>query len=116
MTFEVEFLALMTASLTYFAYTSNDAFGEPIYGTAVTCPCHFTYRNKAMRNDREENVISTAQAQCPPPGFIYNSIAVPTFTVDDEVQLPDGLDRRVLNVVASTDESGTIHHQSLDLT
>jgi hypothetical protein len=116
MTFEPDFLDLMKATLTYYPFAAPDNYGRSTYGSSVSCPCHITFKTKAMRTSEEENVISTAQVQTPPPGFVFDAVAVPTFTVDDAVTLPDGKERLVLNVTASTDESGVIHHQSLDLT
>ena len=116
MSFDAEFLSMMSTMATYEPFATDDFYGSPTFGTTTTFPCHATFKRKIMRTNTEEDAVSTAQIQLPPAGYVVGGVGtVPALAVDDHVVLPDGKDRRVLDITTFTDETGP-QHQSASLT
>lgn len=106
----------MGTTVTVAPMGSRDGYGAPVLGAAVGVPGHVTYRTKAIRTDGEDRVLSTAQVQLPPAGYVVNGVTVPLIGEGSEVTLPDDLlTRHVLLAVGYTDDTGD-HSQMLMLT
>jgi hypothetical protein len=120
MSFDPDFLTQMRSLATYKQWVGNDLYGDtPTFasvGQAITFPCHITYKRKILRTNTEEDAVSTAQIQLPPGGYIYNGVPIPTLAIEDHVILPDGVDRKCLDITTYFDESGVPQHQSASLT
>jgi hypothetical protein len=117
MPFDPTILALMTSEVTYEPFQMNDGYGDEAFGPTSQFPAHITYARKILRTDRDEEAVSTAQLQMPPPGFIWRRWTVPKVAIDDHMVLPDGIDRRVLSITVYTDgSSDPVNHQSVALT
>lgn len=120
MSFDPQFLSMMQTVAQWLDQVALDGYMTPTFGDPVDFSCHVTYKRVIIRSDTGNDRTSTAQLQCPPPGWIVNGVATPTITVDDHIVLPfDGIQRRVLNVVTYTDESTAsgdpFHHQSISV-
>lgn len=116
MAFDPEFLDLMSTVASYEQFSTNDAYAEPSFLAVVDLTCHVTYKRKIIRSDSEEDRVSTAQVQCPPPGWVIGTLATPTITIYDRIILPvDGVERKIIDVTFYTDEDGVVHHQSASL-
>lgn len=101
MTIEVEFLELMTQTVTIAPFSSNNAYGEPSFGTAVSYSARVVNKPKMIRNAQGKEVVSMAQT------WLYGS---PTVTPDDRITLPDGTQPPILYVAQYPDENGA-HHE-----
>jgi hypothetical protein len=130
MSFETDFLEMMTTIATYEPFDETNFYGEPLPGPTFNVPCHVTYKRKIIRGNSDEESVSTAQIQLPPPGFAWtptstdpddplSPITIPTIAINDLIVLPqDGIRRRVLETSIFTDDSAltVVHHQSASLT
>lgn len=118
MAFESDFLTLMGALVNYQPDGGMDQYGAPQFGTVVSgIPARIFYRNKIIRVDVEDRILSTAEVWCPPPGYTFGLITVPRIGDEDQVQLPDDeVWRHVLMVEIPGDYDGTDHHQKIALT
>lgn len=116
MSFEGEFLSMMTSTAQVKAETGRNGYGVPTFGSPVSVPCHVSITTKIVRGNTEETTNSTAQIELPPPGYVVGTTTVPTVHQEDHVTLSDGIERRVLDVIVRYDESGTPHHQTAALT
>ena len=116
MSFDATFLRMMGSVATIAHQSSDDGWGNRAWGTAVSVPCHISYRRRILRTDTDEEAVSTAEIQMPPAGYVWSGHSIPRVTVADDVVLPDSATpRRVLEVKTFTDQSGE-HHQTLSLT
>lgn len=120
--FESEFLDLMTQTAQYLPATGADNYGQTRVGTAVTVPCHTTYKTVINYGNEEENQTSNANLQMPPPGFMWTMlngavVTMPTVDTQDQFTLLDGTTRHVLWVSTYFDggPAGGPHHQSVYL-
>src|ERR1700722_10823776 len=106
---------MMVSVATYEPFSNDDFYGDPTFGSTSTFPCHVTYKRKMLRTNTEEDAVSTAQIQLPPAGYVWSppsgNVIVPLLVIDNHITLPDGVDRRVLDITTYTDETGD-HHQS----
>ena len=119
MAFDPQFLSLMTTTAQWYdGLGSEDFYATPALDDPQPLQCHVTYKRRLIRTDTEQDKVSNAQLQCPPPGYVVNGSPTPTITVDDYITLPfDGVQRKILDVTIFTDDSsgGTPHHQSISL-
>lgn len=109
---------MMNAVISYKPATGADVYGGTAFGVVVTgVPALVLYRNRIIRMDVEDRILSTATIWCPPAGFVTGVLTVPRINPEDQVQLADdSIWRHVLVVEAPGDESGSDHHQKIALT
>jgi hypothetical protein len=119
--FDSDALELMRSIVQYLAYADRDLYGQPSFADPTKFPAHITYKTTIVRTSATEESVSTAQLQMPPGGFVWyygeDIITIPVISIDDQVILPDGTQRKVLAVTTYTDETSTpANHQSIALT
>lgn len=98
------FRRLMTQTVVLESYTGPDENGgAPLFDTSTLLTlCRVEPRNRAIRRGDGSEVISTALVCVGDDGAIVKP--------DDQLTLPDGTARQVVEVAKLYDTDGTIHH------
>lgn len=100
MTIETDFLELMTQTCTVEPFSSNNEYGEPSFGTAVSYSCRTVHKTNLIRTIENKEITSIAQT------WIYGS---PGISPKDRITLPDGTTPKILRVDRFPDENGNHH-------
>ena len=107
MSFDPEFLELMTQEVVIARYTGEDSYGNNTYDTAFLYRCRIdTYNNASGGGPWRGGTVAT------PTRVTTNVIlqyVTPVFTVRDKVTLPDGRTPTITNVAVEYDEDGPHH-------
>lgn len=118
MSFEAEFLELMTSKITHKEVTGTDLYGDnPTYGTTTAnIPAHIEYSSKINRSAETDDITVTVTVYIPPPAFSVGTVIVPRINDNDRILLPaDNASHRVSTSDLVYDEDGTPHHQKIIL-
>lgn len=103
MTLEQDFKALMPATITRAAYSSQDAYGKVTHGAGTNFSARVLRKQeKVLDRDGNEKVANTVV-------WIYGS---PAWDVRDKITLPDGTTPPILQIAVIPDEGGD-HHSRL---
>lgn len=106
MSFEAEFLTLMTQTIQVSPFISFDTYGEPIYSTSVaTYACRIERNPTVVRDQLGADVVSNITA------YIASTSELDPLS---QYVLPDGSTGIVQSVAVQWDEDG-IHHNVVNL-
>lgn len=94
------FRSLMRQTVTIAPWSSQNAYGEPAFGTAVTYPARVVARTRMVRDTQGREVVSTAT--------VYLG-AAPTLSVKDRLTLPNGETPVIAAIGDYPDERGPHH-------
>jgi hypothetical protein len=102
MSFETEFLDLMTDTVTVNTFSTWDAYGKPSHSTASSSySARVVKIHKLVRTPDGTEKLATTLAWIASTGFI---------SPNDKITLPDGTSPVILTADAYPDEDGRFHH------
>lgn len=103
MAIDPDLLELMPDSVTLYAYSSTDAYGNRTRSaTGVPFQCRLMFKTQLMKDDKGRDVVSAGRA------ILYGDAS--GVTVESKIELPDGTTPPILSVSGVTDETGLNHH------
>jgi hypothetical protein len=95
-----DFLELMPHTVSHAELASRDAYGKPVYGSAVDYTARVLYKNQKVRAKDGSEVVAR--------GVVWIG-GTPTVSPDDQLTLPDGSTPIILSFEQYADEDGAHH-------
>ena len=106
MSFEAEFLTMMSQTIQVYPFTAFDNYGEPSYGTTgSTYACRLEYMPTVVRDQLGKDVVSNVTAYVASTSLL-NELS--------QYILPDGSTGIVQSIAVQWDDEG-IHHNVVNL-
>jgi hypothetical protein len=113
-----EFIDLCDTVADYTAVASRNAYSKETHAATVSqaTRAKITFANGRTVTVKGEDVPISATAWCPPPGYVPpgSSTATPTFAVNAHLTI-NSVSYTIVNIDTPYDETGSPHHQKLQL-
>lgn len=108
MSFEKDFLPLMSSQILVNPISDFDGYGKPTLSTPIIVRAHILQKSKIVRSNSNEDITLAGFIWIPPSGYR----GTPSIKENDRLTLSDG-DHLVYSVEVAYDESGSPHHQKV---